>query len=228
MLIHNLAKYYYDARPLEAPAGARDGGNGDITGFRVWESAPNLIRYLDRHRSIVRSQTVLELGSGTGAVGLSAAAFGADHVVLSDADSTVTLAGEHGWDERSRLTMLRDNIRLNGERGAAMSVEPLRWGDDAHIVALRTRWPAGFSTIVASDVLYAPRMYEALQKTIHALAAQEASVVLSFPVRHGEEHTFADRLAPAFELVRREDDAPPSTAAKASLRIIELKRGNDL
>ena len=34
------------------------------------------------------------------------AALGAEHVVLSDADSTVTLEGPTGWEERGRLASL--------------------------------------------------------------------------------------------------------------------------
>lgn len=159
---------------------------------------------------------------GSGAVGLAAAALGATPVVLSDAPSTATLAGDGGWEERSRLTTLQDNVLLNGERAATVSVEALRWGDAAHISALAARWPAGFQTIVASDVLYSPRMYDALAATIHALAAADAAVIFSYPERHGDELTFVERLSPAFERISRDADASESHANE--LRIIELRR----
>lgn len=200
MLINNLARYYYNAKPLEA-TGSRDGGNGDLTGFRLWEAAPNLISHLIEHRSLVQDRTVIDLGAGTGAVGLAAAALGARRVVLSDADSTATLEGEHGWEERSRLVSLAENIAINGKHAASASVAALRWGDDEHLAALTASWPVGFETLVGSDVLYSPRMYEALATSILALAAPNALLVLSYPLRHGDEHTFYARLAPAFERV---------------------------
>lgn len=192
VLIHNTARHYYDS--IELAAGATRSGSGigevgDVTGFRVWESAPLAIAHLERRRaSIVCGRSVIELGAGTGAVGLSAAALGAKHVVLSDADSVVTLAAGPGErEERSRLESLAENARLNGERAAAVSVAPCRWGDAAHLADLAGRWPEGFDTVVASDVLYSPRSYAALGATIRALAGADATVVLAFPERHGGE-----------------------------------------
>ena len=218
VLVHNLASYYYDARPLD-PVGSRDGGNGDLTGFRVWEAAPHLIEFLDTQRSLVQNRSVLELGAGTGAVGLAAAAFGARQVVLSDADSTATLAGEHGWEERSRLATLADNVQLNGERAAAVSVEALRWGDEEHIAALASRHPMGFQTIVASDVLYSLRMYDALATTIRALSAADAVAVFSYPERHGDEETFVQQLAPDFQMINLH-----TAEAQKPLRVMVLER----
>ena len=75
---------------------------------------------------------------GTGAVGLSAAAFGARHTVLSDVDSPATVETEGGWEERSTLSILADNVALNASVAAAVSVAELRWGADTHI-AVRCR-----------------------------------------------------------------------------------------
>jgi predicted nicotinamide N-methyase len=226
VLIHNLAKFYYDARPIEA-IGSRDTGSlGDLTGFRVWEAAPQLIRYLDAHRAVVRERTVLELGAGTGSVGLSAAALGATRVVLSDADSTVTLEGANGWEERSRLASLAENAKLNGERAAAVSVTPLRWGNGEHIAELCASWPEGFETILGSDLLYSPRNYDALEVTIRALAAANVTIVLSFPIRHGEEESFIERLAEGegLELIERDEPTDAAPPAGQTIRIVELSR----
>lgn len=220
--IHNLARFYYNARPMES-VGARDGGDGDLTGFRLWESAPHLIEYLNVHREVVKDRIVLELGAGTGAVGLAAAACGAQSVVLSDADTTATLEGEHGWEERSRIATLGENVRLNGKITAAVHVQPLRWGDHAQIAAIAAGWPGGFGTIVGSDVLYSPRLYDGLAATIRTLAAYDSRVVLSFPERHGDENAFFDLLAPQFELVGSHVSDAPRPDNKI-LRLVELRR----
>ena len=220
--INNLAQFYYDARPLD-PAGTREGGNADLTGFRLWESAPRLIRYLDQNRRLVQCRTVLELGAGTGAVGLAAATMGAKRVVLSDADSTATLDGADGWEERSRLASLADNVALNRIE-SVVSVAALRWGEEAHISALSSRWAAGFDTIVASDCLYSPRMYDALFTTIATLAAAEdAAIVLAYPMRHGDEAAFIERLRrdAGFELV---DSRAVDGDGDEALRVAELSR----
>jgi len=148
---------------------------------------------------------VIDLGSGTGAVGLSAAAFGAEHVVLSDIDSKATFATESGWEERTTLAALAENAALNGSRAAAVSVAELRWGDAEQITELLAQ-RGGFDTITASDVLYyPPATYRALAQTIRALAAADGAVVLSYRVRHGDEHGFVDLLMAA----NAADGAPP-------------------
>lgn len=225
ILIHNLARFYYDAVPLEAPAARGDSSIGDLTGFRMWECAPHLIRHIEQRRALVAGRTVLELGAGTGAVGLAAAACGAARVVLSDADSVVTIRSGGEWEERTRLASLADNVTLNQEAicGAAVSVEPLRWGEGAHLAQLTAAQPAGFETLIASDVLYAPREYDALAATVHALAAKDALVLIAFPVRHGDEPSFVERLAPAFERVS-EYTVEGTTSERVELRIVELAR----
>ena len=154
----------------------------------------HLINHLERHRSLVAGRSVLELGAGTGAVGLAAAACGAARVVLSDADSVVTIKSGHGlWEERTRLASLAANVALNNEAidGAVVGVEALRWGEQAHLAALAAVQPGGFDTIVASDVLYSPREYDALAATVHALASADALVLLAYPIRHGEVQLLA-------------------------------------
>lgn len=190
-----------------------DNSEGDLTGLRVWEAAPVLIRHCERHAArLLHGRQVLDLGSGTGAVGLAAAALGAAHVVLSDADSAATVSTDVGWQESSVLRALAQNVADNpASVQAAVSVRRLRWGSRADIAALRARWPAGFDTIVMSDTLYykPEDTYAGLAATIRALAAAEARVAISYMVRHGREHSFVDLLraggggdgGPRFELV---------------------------
>lgn len=132
-----------------------DGSGGDLTGLRVWEAAPKLVRHLERNSSVLlEGKAVLDLGCGTGAVGLAAAALGARHAVLSDADSTATVSTDAGWLSGSVLQAVRENVALNASHvRSATSVCELRWGDPAHIAALLERWPGGFETIVTSDTL---------------------------------------------------------------------------
>ena len=122
-----------------------------------------------------------------------------------------------------------DNVtQLNGWATDTVSVAELRWGDGGHIAAMREAWPHGFDTIVASDLLYyPPDTYGALAETIRAVAAAHASVVLSYRVRHGHEHTFVDLLRDGgtFECTLRgaADEASLSAPSHAT-RVVELSR----
>ena len=51
------------------------------TGVVVWDAAIVLSKYLETIRDQLRGKCVLELGSGTGAVGICAAALGARQVI---------------------------------------------------------------------------------------------------------------------------------------------------
>lgn len=67
----------------------REGALGDGLGAKVWSVCHIMCRELVRHPEIFRGQQVLELGSGTGLVGLVAAAAGAQQVVMTDYEDQV-------------------------------------------------------------------------------------------------------------------------------------------
>lgn len=205
------------------PVGIRkDGDGGDLTGLRVWEAAPILVHYLETHAAdLVEGRRVLDVGAGTGGVGLAAAMMGAKAVVLSEADTPASAATPHGWQTRSTLALLADNVALNGALVASVtSVAELRWGCREHAEKLLgSTCPAdgtatGFDTLTLSDVLYytEPQVHEALAETVRTLAKRDgASVVVAYKVRHGHEHTFLRRLAAhGFERVVRSNAPGPS------------------
>lgn len=85
----------------------------------------------------VRSRAVLELGAGTGVVGLTVRRLGAARVTLTDSELEV-------------LELLRRNVKANGlEADEGVVVRELNWGDPS------TFLPASaFELVVAADVLY--------------------------------------------------------------------------
>ena len=224
-----------------------DGSGGDLTGLRVWEAAPVMIRHLQRNsETFLDNRSVLDLGCGTGAVGLAAAAIGDQTtVVLSDADSKASISSDHGWEEGSVLQVLQHNVELNAQsvRDAVTTAE-LQWGHRPHIDTLLSRFPSGFDTIVASDTLYyrPEETYDDLAATIRALAATNSRILLSYMVRHGMEYTFIDLLTsgqslgtplsmgsgaepPTFEVVgENAADGFSRSAASHATRLVELRR----
>ena len=209
----------FESHALE-PVGARGGANtgGDLTGLRLWEAAPVLIDYLQRHSErLIKGRRVLELGAGTGAVGISAAVLGAEHVVLTDADCSGSFASEIGWQECSILTRLAESAELN-DVAARTSVAELEWGNAAHLHIHRQRHGKMFDLVIASDTLYyPPSTYGLLATTIEAMSTDGGAVVVAFKERHGGETAFFDELTAScgFESVASE--------AAGSMRLVELR-----
>jgi len=138
----------------------------DTTGCRIWEAGYALADIVSKPEA-VRGKTVLELGSGTGVGGLSAAAAGAASVLLTDGGETT-------------LDLLKRNAVANGHNIA--DVAQLRWGDGGDIAEVATRGP--FDIIMGSDLLYDPESFPGLLKSLEALCTPGLTeVLLTYPVR---------------------------------------------
>lgn len=61
------------------------------TGDSLWHGALELVKYLLQHPEVVRHRRVIELGAGTGLVGIVAAALGAASVTITDLECQQTL-----------------------------------------------------------------------------------------------------------------------------------------
>jgi nicotinamide N-methyltransferase len=190
---------------LASPSAEEEG-----TARWVWPGATATARWLcDRDRGRwLENKHVLELGSGTGLLGLVAARLGAASVTLTDLPS--------------ELHLLRANVARNEKRAAAFSaptfVKPLVWGDEAGILELIDARPVpgfvpGFDVVLCCDLVYrnGDETQRALARTMRAalgtqptndpagsrvLKARRAVVAYQF-----RENVLAD--APFFEEVDR-------------------------
>ncbi|KAL6227176.1 hypothetical protein ACLB2K_001135 [Fragaria x ananassa] len=132
--------------------------------FQLWPAATTLLTLLDDHRrdptasplgptisalESGRRLKILELGSGTGLVGIAAAATLGACVTVTDLP--------HVTDN------LRYNVELNaavlGGSGGSVTVAALRWGEAEAI-------GREFDLVLASDVVYHDHLYEPLLKTL--------------------------------------------------------------
>lgn len=118
----------------------------------VWDAGRALSQLIEEESS-VKGRNVLELGSGTGIGGLTAAARGAQTVLT---------------DRPSMIALLNANIAANSLSRAATATS-LEWGDysDADRV-LREHGP--FDLLIGSDLLYAPEVFSSLLETLVQLS----------------------------------------------------------
>lgn len=144
------------------------------TGGRLWPGALVLIRWLCTDRERLQGRTLLELGCGTGAVGIYAAALGAQQVTLSDGQPSV-------------LKLARTNADANCWREL--------WPEDTTVDVLCLPWGAALPTelrddvaydlILGASITYSPALHEALCQSLCALLqhSPDATVWLSHDKR---------------------------------------------
>jgi predicted nicotinamide N-methyase len=121
---------FKDGRTLSIPE------SFEAIGSRVWDCAPSMARWFEKG-DFVRGKKILELGAGTGLLGLACATLGASTVVLTDLPSI--------------LPSMQRSIKATG-LGSICEARALDW-NDADAVARLRKDLGPFDMIVASDVL---------------------------------------------------------------------------
>ena len=126
---------------------------------KVWPSATALHNVLQKHPSLIRDKTVLELGAG---VGLPA-------LMIADITNSIQIS-DYNLDA---VELLRKNIEhLELENAEALKLDWNALPESIHP-----------EVIILSDVNYDPTQFETLTKLIEKFIHQESTVILSTPQR---------------------------------------------
>jgi predicted nicotinamide N-methyase len=155
--------------PLEILQSAT--GTGGI-GSTVWDSALVLARYLEhstKDRSTWRGKKILELGSGTGLLGLVAARL--------FEGSRVTLTDKH-------VGLAKMNVEKTGLAESVEVVE-LAWGIEYLEKAKGLEAP--YDLILLSDCVHWPDLFQPLVDTLYALAGPETEILMAYEKRIFED-----------------------------------------
>ena len=88
----------------------------------VWDAAIVLSKYLETIKHVIKNKTVLEVGAGTGAVGVCAAVLEARHVLITDQDNLVEFM-KHNIDLNKKVINPNCNIEAH----------PLVWGNQDQV-----------------------------------------------------------------------------------------------
>lgn len=153
---------------------------GDNLGLKTWSSSFFLARLLPTLQDMIPlHHRVLELGAGTGLLGISAACFWQADVLLTDLDEVIP--------------NLQANLALNEatvqSRGGRVTSRALDWAEASREPTPSTEL---FSVILVADPVYSPEHPRMLVGTITQWLAHtdNARVVIALPLR---EHYCKER-----------------------------------
>ena len=190
--------------------------------FQLWPAATTLVTLLDNHRCHSskspltttltalsnggdndRKLKILELGSGTGLVGIAAA-------VTLGANVTVT-------DLPHVIPNLQFNVDANADvvaqKGGTVNVAPLRWGEDDDVEVIGRE----FDLVLASDVVYHDHLFEPLIQTLRFLlnGGHEKKVFLMAHLRRWKKDAAFFKKAKKFFDVETIHTDPPKEGSIA-------------
>mmetsp|Transcript_24934 Transcript_24934/g.82144 ORF Transcript_24934/g.82144 Transcript_24934/m.82144 type:complete len:259 (-) Transcript_24934:2222-2998(-) len=153
---------------------------------RVWDAAIILSEYILNHfgEHGMKGMRVIELGSGTGLVGILCAKLGAS-VVLTDKCFALPLMQANAM-ENAADSMARGDI----------TVQELLWGQKLSKSLLRDR----MNLIVASDVVGCgdEALFPPLLKTLRQLCSPETTILMAYKPRARFERMFFDSVLESF------------------------------
>ncbi|XP_067848031.1 EEF1A lysine methyltransferase 3-like [Heptranchias perlo] len=147
----------------------------------VWEPGLVLCRYFEDEKINFTGKKVLELGSGTGIVGILA--------VLLGGDVTMT-------DRAYVLKQIEHNVSANIPVTSRhrSKIRALAWGTD------QNNFPTDFDIILGSDIVYNPSQFPGLIQTLLHIANEKTTIYLSSNVdaREGSANFHAVLLPKKF------------------------------
>ncbi|XP_062845840.1 protein N-lysine methyltransferase METTL21A [Trichomycterus rosablanca] len=148
----------------------------------VWDAAVVMCMYLELGHVDLKGKTAIELGAGTGLVGIVAALLGAD--------ITIT-------DRRPALELLEANVKENvpSHRRVAVQVSELTWGE-----GLAPYPSGGYDLILGADIVYLEETFSALLRTLEYLSSENTEVLLSCRIRYERDERFLSMLGKRFSV----------------------------
>ncbi|KAM8721868.1 protein N-lysine methyltransferase METTL21A [Acanthopagrus schlegelii] len=148
----------------------------------VWDAAVVMCMYLEVGKVEVKGRQVIELGAGTGLVGIVAALLGA----------RVTIT-----DRQPALDFLSANVKANlpPDSQGSVVVSELTWGEGLE------RYPAGgFDVVLGADIVYLEDTFVPLLRTLEHLCSDSTVVLLACKIRYKRDTDFLDMLKQPFRV----------------------------
>eukprot|EP00794_Sanderia_malayensis_P012015 gene12015-13255_t len=185
---------------------------GDV-GCVIWDAAICLAKYIDGHnfkkKNSLFGRHVIELGAGTGIVGLVAATQGA-HVTITDLEDFVPLMQKNIEHNKNRL------------RSCNVNAKTLKWGTDFKITDK-------YDFILMADLIYYDESLAPLVQTMDTLCSNETIILMSYEERTTGnkpelERKFFKLAEQHFKMRKIPREEQDSVYSSDDIHIIEMRR----
>ncbi|NXX74721.1 MT21A methyltransferase, partial [Urocolius indicus] len=176
----------------------------------VWDAAVVLCTYLEIGGIDLRDQSVIELGAGTGLLGIVATTvfqmlyletptICLRHILLYCLGARVTIT-----DRAAALEFLESNVQANlpSKLRPRAVVKELTWGKD-----LGNFPPGAFDFILGADIVYLEETFAELLQTLEHLCSEQTVILLSCRIRYERDHRFLKMLRGRFSVYEVHYDA---------------------
>lgn len=147
----------------------------------VWDAAVVMCMYLELGQVELTGKVAIELGAGTGLVGIVAALLGAKKVTITDREPA--------------LGFLAANVKENipPDQLGAVEVSELTWGQGLE------RYPTGgFDIVLGADIVYLEDTFPSLLQTMEHLSSESSVVLLACKIRYERDTNFLSMLKQRF------------------------------
>ncbi|XP_031669170.1 protein N-lysine methyltransferase METTL21A-like isoform X2 [Oncorhynchus kisutch] len=147
----------------------------------VWDAAVVMCMYLELGQVELTGKVAIELGAGTGLVGIVAALLGAKKVTITDREPA--------------LGFLAANVKENipPDQLGAVEVSELTWGQGLE------RYPkGGFDIVLGADIVYLEDTFPSLLQTMEHLSSEISVVLLACKIRYERDTNFLSMLKQRF------------------------------
>ncbi|KAF1576012.1 Protein N-lysine methyltransferase METTL21A, partial [Eudyptes moseleyi] len=166
----------------------------------VWDAAVVLCAYLEMGGIDLRDRSVIELGAGTGLLGISIVLQMLYlwtlticlRLLLYRLGARVTIT-----DRAAALEFLESNVQANlpSELRPRAVVKELTWGKD-----LGNFPPGAFDFILGADIVYLEETFAELLQTLEYLCSEQTVILLSCRIRYERDHKFLKMLRSRFSV----------------------------
>ncbi|NXX43778.1 MT21A methyltransferase, partial [Tricholaema leucomelas] len=178
----------------------------------VWDAAVVLCAYLEIGGIELQDRSVIELGAGTGLLGIVATLLACIlNAVFMDTDFCLRLVllyclGAHVTitDRAAALEFLESNVQANlpSELRPRAVVKELTWGKD-----LSNFSPGEFDFILGADIVYLEETFADLLQTLEHLCSERTVILLACRIRYERDHKFLKMLSGLFSVYEVHYDA---------------------